>query len=83
MPTPMAHAHIPVLAPHSLEPDGRVLLPADCYCPWLGLTPKPSTPSWAVHSMAEGAEAERGREWSLDCSVLPVSRLASSQPHGL
>lgn len=84
LPTPMTRAHIPVLAPHSLELDDRALLTADCYEPWLGAdTPTQSTPSWAVHSMAEGAKAERGREWSLGCSVLPVSRLASSQPWGL
>lgn len=64
----MAHAHIPVLAPHSLEPADRALLPADCYQPWLGAdTQTLSMPSWAVHSMAEGVKAERGREWSLGC----------------
>lgn len=83
MPTPVAHAHIPVLAPHSLEPDDRVLLPANCLSLAGADTQTLSTPSWAVHSMAEGAKAERGRGWSLGCSALPVSRLASSWPHGL
>lgn len=48
VPTHMTHAHIPVLAPHSLEPDDRALLTADCYEPWLGAyTQTQSTPPWA------------------------------------
>lgn len=81
MPTPMTHAHIPVLAPHSLEPDDRVCLLLTVTSPGWELTPKPRA-HLLGHSMAEGAKAKRGRDGALAIVSYPCLDWHDLSPMG-